>query len=42
MQAKDEQKAIALVKARGMHVPIWATLMGWLGVMCATVAFILL
>jgi 1,4-dihydroxy-2-naphthoate octaprenyltransferase len=41
-QAKDEQKAIALVKARGMHVPIWATLMGWLGVVCATVGFIIL
>ena len=42
MQAKDEREAIALVKARGMHVPIWATLMGWLGVVCATVAFIVL
>jgi 4-hydroxybenzoate polyprenyltransferase len=40
-EAKDEQRAVALVKARGMHVPIWATAMGWLGVMCATLAFIL-
>jgi 4-hydroxybenzoate polyprenyltransferase len=41
-QAANEHNAVALVKARGMHVPIWATMMGWLGVICATVGFIVL
>ena len=42
MHAANEQRAIALVKAKGMHVPIWATLVGWLGVLCAIVGLLLL
>ena len=38
--AKTEQSAIALVKACGMLVPVWATMVGWLGVLCGIVALI--
>jgi 4-hydroxybenzoate polyprenyltransferase len=41
-RAANEQNAIALVKAKGMHVPIWATMVGWLGVLCAVVGFMAL
>jgi hypothetical protein len=39
--AKDEQSAVGLVKAKGMMVPVWATMVGWLGVLCAIIGLVL-
>jgi 1,4-dihydroxy-2-naphthoate octaprenyltransferase len=32
--ARDEESAIRVVKAHGALVPVWATLIGWLGLVC--------
>ena len=35
--AESEDGAIELVRSRGKMVPLWATLIGWAGVLCGVV-----